>query len=107
MTSRRQVREAIAAVEDMIEDLRQPLSAEDLTEGWTEEKRRTWLRRFLRYRECVAAGESPEGAEYHLMRWMDFDGIQLGPLASKASAIQRRLWEAFADEAARADWRER
>jgi hypothetical protein len=106
MTSRRQIREAVAGLDDIIEDLRQPLSAEDLAEGWTEEKQRIWLQRFLRYRAFVAAGKAPEGAEYHLMRWMDFDGIQLGPLAGKARAIQRRLWAVFADEAARADWRE-
>ena len=37
------------------------------------------------------------------MRWLNFDGIGTGPLADDVSAIQRQLWELFADDDARAD----
>ena len=40
------------------------------------------------------------------MRWLNFDGIGVGPLADRADAVRRQLWEVFATDDAKAEWRD-
>ena len=87
-----------AAVRKLIEDLERPLSEEDRRDGWTDQGRIQWLRHFRALENRLLRHEPPQGEQYHLMRWLNFDGIGLGPLADRCREVQRLLHDVYADE---------
>jgi hypothetical protein len=91
----------IGALQRLIADLSRPLSEEDRREGWTEALQRDWRQHFVELETRLRKGEAPEGDQYHLMRWLNFDGLGLGPLADQIRPIQRQLWDLFASDEAR------
>lgn len=98
------VRAVIADIDDLIAALRRPLSAQDREAGWDDGTRAAWQAHFEGLHARLAGGEAPQDEQYHLMRWLNFDGIGEGPLADRMGAIQRELWELFADDEARSWW---
>ncbi|HYZ93814.1 MAG TPA: hypothetical protein VFA34_15690 [Actinomycetota bacterium] len=68
-----------------------PLSSADKRAGWDEDLRKEWRNHFIRVREQALAGEWAHDERYHLMRWLNFDGIGRGPLADRFAAFQRQL----------------
>jgi hypothetical protein len=90
-------------MKSLVERLRDPLTAQDRAAGWNDELRDSWRRHFVELDARLARGEEPEGDQYHLMRWLNNDGLGLGPLAETINGIQRELWELFASAEARSE----
>jgi hypothetical protein len=71
----------LAAIDALIEALSAPLSRADKRAGWDERLQKSWHKHFTDLRERIAHGEWPRDERHHLMRWLNFEGIGLGPLA--------------------------
>jgi hypothetical protein len=95
---------AIKEITALIERLRQPLTDEDRRDKWSPVSQAEWRQHFEDLRARLGAGAEPQGDQYHLMRWLNFDGIAAGELAEAANRIQRQLWDLFASDKARRDW---
>jgi hypothetical protein len=78
-------------IDSIIRDLSGSLADEDRKSGWTDSVQRRWLEHFLELRTRLEQGRGTRGDEHHLMRWLNFDGIGVGPLASKMRALQSEL----------------
>ena len=98
------VADAVAAIDELIEQLKRPLSAADRADYWDDADRVRWLCHFEELRERLVRGEAPTDEQYHLARWLDFEGKGLGPLADQMSTVQRVLWDVFATDEDRAAW---
>ena len=84
-------------LDDLVDALAGPLSSADVAGGWSEEKRARWHDYFVGLRTGLRQGKIPEGAPYHLARWLNFDGILDGPLLLAVAAVQVRLFVRFGD----------
>ena len=82
---------------DLIEALQKPLSAADVAGGWTVERRDNWLRYLDGLRDGISTATRADhaGANRHLVRWLDHDGVLAGPLLELAAETQRALRERF------------
>ena len=85
----------VTLIEGVIERLDEPLDPRDAAEGWTDDLRLRWRAHFVQLRATVAAGERPVDDAHHLMRWLNFEGIRLGPLADQIRDLQEELMRAY------------
>jgi hypothetical protein len=83
----------LASIDALIEALSVPLSRADKRAGWDERLQKGWRKHFIDLRERVALGEWPRNERHHLMRWLNFDGVGLGPLADQFDSLQQQLRE--------------
>jgi hypothetical protein len=83
----------LASIDALIEALSAPLSRADKRAGWDERLQKSWHKHFIDLRERIAHGEWPRDERYHLMRWLNFEGIGLGPLAEHFASLQQQLRE--------------
>ena len=88
---------AIEAIDVFVSALSEPLRAEDRAADWTSGGQKAWLSYMNDLRARLLRGVGPGGAQYNLMRGLNFDGIGTGRLADHARRVQRRLAEAFPD----------
>jgi hypothetical protein len=80
-----------ALTTSIVVDLKAEPTQEDIRVGWTDSARSRWLEHFVDLRERLEAGQTTLGDERHLMRWLNFDGIGVGALASKMRRLQQEL----------------
>jgi hypothetical protein len=83
--------DVVASIDGLIDALSKPLSEADKHAGWDERLRKGWRKHFICTRNEVLTGQWRGMERYHLMRWLNFDGIGLGPLADRVAAFQQTL----------------
>jgi hypothetical protein len=86
---------AIEAIDVFVSALSEPLRDEDRAANWTTDGQQAWLKYMRELSAGMKAGDGPGGAEYNIMRGLDFDGVWTGRLADYARETQRLLAEAF------------
>jgi hypothetical protein len=77
-------------LQDLLDALTQPLSAEDIAGGWDEAGVALASRIAVDAADALRSGRIP-GASYHFVRWLDHHGIIAGPLLSLVSRAQMAL----------------
>jgi len=90
-------RDPLVVLDDLIAALGEPLAKEDRAGGWNKRNRDRGLTYFRGLRQGLSADRVPEGAPYHLARWLDHDGIGEGPLAERVYDLQDLLHKRFAN----------
>jgi hypothetical protein len=83
----------LASIDALIECLSAPLASADKRAGWNERLQMSWRKHFIDLRERIAHGDWPRDERHHLMRWLNIDGIGLGPLAEQFASLQQQLRE--------------
>jgi hypothetical protein len=93
--------EILAALDELVAQLSRPLAPADRDEGWDDEIRDGMREHLGMLRARLADGRPPAEAEqYHLVRWLGYDGIIRGPLVSRFAELQQRLWDLFGENEA-------
>lgn len=94
----------LAVVDGLIAALEAAPSEADVE--WSAADRQRWRDHFVALRGHIEQGtyvSSRSLDHWHLMRWLNYDGIGLGPLARKVANLQQLLRNTFADEKAERD----
>lgn len=93
MKSHKSPPDVVASIEGLIDVLSKSLTDAGKLARRDERLRKRWHKHFIRAREEVLTGRWRRDERYHLMRWLNFDGIGFGPLADRFAAFQRQLRE--------------
>ena len=91
MARERSAERAAGLVDEIIGDLTSTVSEDDRVDGWNHDARARWLGHFVELHGRLRRGEDTSRDAHHLMRWLNFDGIGVGPLAAKIRALQDEL----------------
>jgi hypothetical protein len=91
-------RDPAAEIDEVIAAFQEPLTRQDRAGGWNKDAQKRWLEYFRDLRETLRAGRSPGNAPFHLVRWLDHDGIGDGPLVERVADFQELLYRRFADK---------
>jgi hypothetical protein len=85
----------IRKIEQLINNLSNPLPPSEIANGWSEESRQAMLKFFkdLHFQLMSGQFKLAEHASFHLVRGMDHWGIIGGDLLKQASEIQSDLHE--------------
>jgi len=87
-----------ATVELLIDELTTTLAGPIDDPEWTAETAIAWRMHLLGLRRVLERGETPHGDQYHLTKWIAFDGAHNGPIAARFATLQARLNELYAEE---------
>ena len=87
-----------ATVVELIDELVAALSPPLDDAEWTPATAIAWKTHLLGLRRRLERGEEPNGDQYHLTKWIAFDGACEGPIAQRFALLQQRLHDLYAGD---------
>ena len=79
----------LSMVESMIQRLKEPVTKEEISDGWSDEVKGRVVEYFTSVREHIAKGEEVE--HVGIVRSLDFDGVCRGDLICEIAQLMKAI----------------